>query len=161
MKSLILMVALGSSLSVHATNWQPPSPAPTYPSANASANAGANAQAGSLYNMPKTEAYGVSFSAPALAAALPGYLCPKGDSLSWSILWGAFSMSTSTTRTEMECLDKLVSIMAQARAAEPRLPLTLNVNPPAPVNQSVVSSCSYPSPATPVKKIKRKAKVCP
>jgi len=66
------------------------------------------------------------FPAPVHAAPLPANLCPKGDSLSWSIGWNFFSWASSTTRTELECLEKvLVVVRAQPVVPEPRLPALL------------------------------------
>lgn len=58
--------------------------------------------------------------APVQAAPLPPGLCPQGDSMSIGILWNLFSYSRSSTRTEMECLDKvLASIRASQSVAVP------------------------------------------
>jgi len=43
------------------------------------------------------------------AAPLPPGLCPQGDSMSIGILWNLFSFSQSSTRTEMQCLDKVLA----------------------------------------------------
>ena len=47
--------------------------------------------------------------APVQAAPLPPGLCPQGDSMSIGILWNLFSFSQSSTRTEMQCLDKVLA----------------------------------------------------
>lgn len=52
--------------------------------------------------------------APVSAAPLPAGLCPQGDSMSIGIFWNLISYSTSSTRSEMECLDK---VLASVRAA--------------------------------------------
>lgn len=47
--------------------------------------------------------------APVQAAPLPPGLCPQGDSMSIGILWNLFSYARSSTRSEMECLDKVLA----------------------------------------------------
>ncbi len=118
------------------TNWPTCTPPakPTVPStsidtqssssAQASATAAAAAQAavnGSLSATGGSSAGGTSslsdFSrqnmyvmpAPVQAAPLPPGLCPQGDSMSIGILWNLFSFSQSSTRTEMQCLDKVLA----------------------------------------------------
>jgi len=134
------------------TNWPtctPPSK-PTDPSisiatqssssAQASAEAAAAAQAavsGSLSATGGSSAGGTSslsdFSrqnmyvlpAPVQAAPLPPGLCPQGDSMSIGILWNLFSYSRSSTRSEMECLDKvLASIKPATPVVQQLAPLT-------------------------------------
>lgn len=62
------------------------------------------------------------FPAPVSAAPLPANLCPKGDSLSWSVGWNFFSWASSSTRTELECLEKVLAVVrAQPVVHEPRL----------------------------------------
>lgn len=93
-------------------------------SAQAAAEAAAAAQAsvsGSLSATGGSSAGGTSslsdFSrqnmyvmpAPVQAAPLPPGLCPQGDSMSIGILWNLFSFSQSSTRTEMQCLDKVLA----------------------------------------------------
>jgi hypothetical protein len=158
MKTIALVTMLAAT-SAHANNWPPADPSPVNP-IQATANAQSNSNAGaysnqSLYNMPSTRAYGVSFSAPALAAALPGYLCPKGDSMSISVLGGLlFSYSVSTTRTEMECLDKLIAVMTAPQIVEHRLPVTAQIHP-APV-APIASSTRMCAPRA----VRKAAKVC-
>jgi hypothetical protein len=161
MKTIALFTLLAAT-SANANNWPPVDPAPVNP-IQATANAQSNSNAGaysnqSLYNMPSTRAYGVSFSAPALAAALPGYLCPKGDSLSWSVGWGLVSYSVSTTRTEMECLDKLIAVMTAPQIVEHRLPVTAQIHP-APVAPTVAPIASSTRVCAP-KAVRKAAKVC-
>ena len=157
------------------TNWPtctPPSK-PTDPSisiatqssssAQAAAEAAAAAQAavsGSLSATGGSSAGGTSslsdFSrqnmyvmpAPVQAAPLPPGLCPQGDSMSIGILWNLFSYSRSSTRSEMECLDKvLATIRAQAPqpvvVQAPSIPSNASTPPQPPV-------IAEPSP--PVKK---------
>lgn len=52
--------------------------------------------------------------APVQAAPLPPGLCPQGDSMSVGILWNLFSYSRSSTRSEMECLDKVLAAIKPA-----------------------------------------------
>ncbi len=47
--------------------------------------------------------------APVQAAPLPPGLCPQGDSMSIGILWNLFSFSQSSTRSEMQCLEKVLA----------------------------------------------------
>lgn len=56
--------------------------------------------------------------APAQAAPLPPGLCPKGDSMSIGILWNLFTYSTSSTRSEIECLDRVLAAWRQAPRVE-------------------------------------------
>jgi hypothetical protein len=145
----IALVTLLAATSASANNWPPVNPVPQ--TQEQSANSYSSPQ---LYNNPSTRAYGLSFSAPALAAALPGYLCPQGDSLSWSVGWGLFSYSTSTTRTEAECLDKLIAVMRSPQVVEHRLPMTAQIHP-APV-APIVSSTGVCAP----KAVRKAAKGC-
>lgn len=63
--------------------------------------------------------------APVQAAALPPGLCPQGDSISVGILWNLFSFAKSSTRSEMECLDKVLAAIKPAPAVQQTLaPLT-------------------------------------
>lgn len=76
--------------------------------------------------------------APVHAAPLPPGLCPKGDSMSIGILWNMISYSVSSTRTEMECLEKvLAAIKVSAPAAS------------TPFVQAPVISSSEPARAAP------------
>lgn len=81
--------------------------------------------------------------APVQAAPLPPGLCPQGDSMSIGILWNMFSYSRSSTRTEMECLDKvLASVRASASAAAPVISA-----PAIPPSQPVLSAPVATPPA--------------
>jgi hypothetical protein len=157
MKTLAI-IALISATSASANNWTPPEPPAPGLAQNQgqvqsqSANSYSNPQ---LYNSPSTRAYGMSFSAPAIAAALPGYLCPQGDSLSWSVGWGLVSYSISSTRTEHECLDKLIAVMRAAQVVEHRLPVTAQIHP-APV-APIASSTRICAPKA---KARATAKAC-
>jgi len=72
--------------------------------------------------------------APVQAAPLPPGLCPQGDSMSIGILWNLFSYARSSTRSEMECLDKVLA------AIKPVAPV---------VSLGPVQAPSIPSSATP------------
>lgn len=45
------------------------------------------------------------------ATPLPPGLCPKGDSSYVQVLWGLLTVASSSTRTEMECLDKVLGML--------------------------------------------------
>ena len=86
----------------------------TYPTANANANAQANSSAGIQGNILGSGNVSASYAIlgnPSIASNLPGYVCPLGDSISWSIGWNFFSYARSSTRTEMECLEKVLAGM--------------------------------------------------
>lgn len=58
------------------------------------------------------------FPAPVSAAPLPGTICPKGDSVSWSIGWNFFSYARSSTRTELECLERYAELFKAKNAQQ-------------------------------------------
>lgn len=110
-------------------------------SANAAAGAAAGAQAGASATGGNSTANGgsggsmsyESFSksnmyvlpAPVNAAPLPPGLCPQGDSLSWSIGWNFFSYARSSTRTELDCLDRVLASIKPVPMAQPTMaPMT-------------------------------------
>lgn len=66
--------------------------------------------------------------APVQAAPLPPGLCPQGDSMSIGILWNLFSFSQSSTRTEMQCLEMVLSSI---KAAQPVIQPALSPLSPA------------------------------
>jgi len=66
--------------------------------------AGANS-----YNVDHSNMY--VFPGPGMAAPLPANLCPQGDSVSWGIIWNFFWYSSSSTRTEMACLEKVLDVI--------------------------------------------------
>lgn len=76
--------------------------------------------------------------APVQAAPLPPGLCPQGDSMSIGILWNMISYSRSSTRTEMECLDK---VLATIRAQAPQVSV-------APIQAPLIPSPATPAPPT-------------
>ena len=99
----------------------PPTPAPAVApvSATAQAAATAAATAGSVSGATASNG-GIDYKAdgnfyvmpaPVAAAPLPAGLCPQGDSVSFGILWNMFSYARSSTRTEMECLEKVLAVV--------------------------------------------------
>lgn len=63
--------------------------------------------------------------APVQAAPLPPGLCPQGDSVSVGILWNLFSFSQSSTRTEMQCLERVLDAIKPVAPVQTTLaPLT-------------------------------------
>lgn len=99
----------------------PPTPAPAAVpvSATAEAAAQAAAAAGSVSGAAainggidyKADGNFYVMPAPVAAAPLPAGLCPQGDSMSIGILWNMFSYARSSTRTEMECLEKVLAVV--------------------------------------------------
>lgn len=99
----------------------PPTPAPAAVpvSATAEAAAQAAAAAGSVSGAAainggidyKADGNFYVMPAPVAAAPLPAGLCPQGDSVSFGILWNMFSYARSSTRTEMECLEKVLAVV--------------------------------------------------
>lgn len=99
----------------------PPTPAPAAVpvSATAEAAAQAAAAAGSVSGAAainggidyKADGNFYVMPAPVAAAPLPTGLCPQGDSVSFGILWNMFSYARSSTRTEMECLEKVLAVV--------------------------------------------------
>lgn len=87
------------------------------PSSNSSAIGGSvGPMSQSFEEFSKSNLY--VLPAPAAAAPLPPGLCPKGDSMSIGILWNLFSYSTSSTRSELECLDRVLAAWRQAPRVE-------------------------------------------
>lgn len=83
---------------------------------SSSSAAGGMGGASSLNDQSRSNTY--VFPAPSMAAQLPGYICPKGDSVSWSIGWNFFSYASSSTRTELECLEKYAALFKQQNAQQ-------------------------------------------
>lgn len=175
--------AFATTCSNGGTNWPTCTPPakPTVPStsidtqssssAQASATAAAAAQAavsGSLSATGGSSAGGTSslsdFSrqnmyvmpAPVQAAPLPPGLCPQGDSMSIGILWNLFSYSRSSTRTEMECLDKVLAVIRaqtpQVSSAAIQAPLIPLPATPAPATAAAAPSAASAEASTAVKK---------
>lgn len=154
----LLALALVAALctpQAFATGTPKPEPAPTSSavstsSAISSAKAGASSAVDlSLMNSATGGAGGVGsvqeghtyvLPSPAAAAPLPPGLCPMGDSASYSIAWGFVSWSLSSTRTEMQCLDKVLSML---RDTAPK-PVVVNYLQP-PVPEPVKADYSLPA----------------
>ncbi len=130
--------------------------------------AGGNAAGGSV-----SQGHTYVLPAPAAAAPLPAGMCPQGDSSAYSVLWGLVSWASSTTRTEMACLDKVLAVLRET-APKP-VPAVVNylhdlpVPPAAPASAPVaaaVPACEKaPEPVKPkaakvAKAEKKKAGTC-
>jgi hypothetical protein len=127
-------------------------------------SAGGNVSQGHTYVAPP----------PAAAAPLPAGLCPKGDSQAMSLLWGLVSWASSTTRSEMECLDKVLGMLRDTAPKPPQVISYLADLPVPPkataeaasVPQSAPIACpkaeAPPKPAKPTSAAAKKptAKVC-
>lgn len=137
---LIAMALILSPMLAHATG------TPTTPSANSAASSSANAAAHanatagsaidlSLMNAPAgasiRQGDSWALAAPASAAALPPGLCPKGDSEAYSVIWGLVSWSKSSTRTEMECLDKVLQAWRDTAPKPAANPTVINYLTPS------------------------------
>ena len=124
MKLLTAALLAACATSAFATG-KPPTPAPTPTpaavpvSATAQAAAAAAATAGAVSGATASNG-GIDYKAdgnfyvmpaPVAAAPLPAGLCPQGDSMSIGILWNMFSYARSSTRTEMECLEKVLAVV--------------------------------------------------
>lgn len=115
----VLLVTLCAATSAFATGKPPtPAPAPVVPTtAAASADALATATAASTSSATgagvnwTADSNFYAMPAPVAAAPLPAGLCPQGDSMSIGILWNMFSYARSSTRTEMECLEKVLAVV--------------------------------------------------
>ncbi len=120
--------------------------------------AGGNAAGGSV-----SQGHTYVLPAPAAAAPLPAGMCPQGDSSAYSVLWGLVSWANSTTRTEMACLDKVLTVLRET-APKP-LPAVVNYLhdlpvPPAPASAPAAAACEKaPEPAKP--KAAKVAKAAP
>lgn len=107
--------------------------------------AGGSVSQGNTYVLP----------APATAAPLPAGMCPQGDSSAYSVLWGLVSWATSTTRTEMACLDKVLAVLRET-APKPA-PAVVNylhdlpVPPAAPASAPVAAAPACEKAPEPVK----------
>lgn len=107
--------------------------------------------------------------APAAAAPLPAGMCPQGDSSAYSVLWGLVSWASSTTRTEMACLDKVLAVLKET-VPKP-VPAVVNylhdlpvppAAPAAPASAPVAAACEKaPEPAKPAPKAAKVAKAAP
>ena len=147
---LIVAITFFAAMPAHATGRieSVPGDADTITSgSNASASASAQGGAASVSGVQTSGGGGGSvadysrsslyvFPPPAAAAPLPSTVCPKGDSLAWSIGWGFFSYAVSSTRTELDCLERWVALMhatAPKPVQQPLLVIPPEVKPaPAP-----------------------------
>jgi hypothetical protein len=131
--AVALLATLCAATSAFATGKPPAQPPATPPAAvPVSATAQAAAAAGSVSGAAATNG-GIDYKAdgnfyvmpaPVAAAPLPAGLCPQGDSVSFGILWNMFSYARSSTRTEMECLDKVLAVVK----AQTPAPVVLRLN---------------------------------
>ena len=120
MKLLTAALFAVCTTSAFATGKPPAQPPATPPAAvPVSATAQAAAMAGSVSGATASNG-GIDYKAdgnfyvmpaPVAAAPLPAGLCPQGDSMSIGILWNMFSYARSSTRTEMECLEKVLAVV--------------------------------------------------
>jgi hypothetical protein len=107
-----------------------------------------------------------AFPAPVAAAPLPPTNCPKGDSMAWSIGWNFFSYSRSSTRTELECLDRWLEFVkastpVRTEARLPSLQPGEPLHPPISVSVTVEQPAAVVAPAPRKAAPKRKAATCP
>ena len=133
MKLLTVALLAACATSAFATGKPPVTPPTPAPAAvPVSATAQAAAAAGSVSGAAATNG-GIDYKAdgnfyvmpaPVAAAPLPAGLCPQGDSVSFGILWNMFSYARSSTRTEMECLDKVLAVVK----AQTPAPVVLRLN---------------------------------
>lgn len=133
MKLLTAALFAVCTTSAFATGKPPAQPPATPPAAvPVSATAQAAAAAGSVSGAAATNG-GIDYKAdgnfyvmpaPVAAAPLPAGLCPQGDSVSFGVLWNMFSYARSSTRTEMECLDKVLAVVK----AQTPAPVVLRLN---------------------------------
>lgn len=116
--------------------------------------AGGSGQGGSV-----TQGNTYVLPAPAAAAPLPGGLCPKGDSETWSFGFGFLSWSRSSTRTEMECLDKVLAVLRET-APKP-VPAVVNYLHDLPVPPATPASAPVAAPAPACEKAPEPVKPAP
>ena len=192
---MFLLVVLLAPTQAHATGKpEPVTPAPT--SSTSSATAASQAKAaidlslansatggqggaggagglggsgGSAAGGSVTQGHTYVLPAPAAAAPLPAGMCPQGDSSAYSVLWGLVSWATSTTRTEMACLDKVLAVLKET-VPKP-VPAVVNylhdlpvppAAPAAPASAPVATACEKaPEPAKPAPKAAKVAKAAP
>lgn len=75
------------------------------------------------------------------ATPLPPGLCPKGDSSYVQVLWGLLTVASSSTRTEMECLDKVLGMLRDTV----QKPVAVNYLAPPAVTASKPESNTEPA----------------
>lgn len=174
--ALAIVVTLCTALPANATGKPEPTPTPSA-SAGATAGAQAGATAGSssaidlsLMNAPAgasiRQGDSWALAAPASAAPLPPGLCPKGDSEAFSIVWGLVSWSRSSTRSEVECLDKVLANQLAQVTQRPADVRYVSISPePKQPEASTPKACEAAKPAArpdprPKAKVAKKAGVC-
>lgn len=175
--ALAIVATLCTMQFAHATGKPEPTPTPNA-SAGATAGASAGATAGSssaidlsLMNAP-TQRAGNSYAlVGGSATPLPPGLCPKGDSPYFSIGWSFIVVAGSSTRTEMECLDKVLAAWVSVNKPAPQPVVNYLVMPEQPKAPEAAPSepkaCEAP-PAKPAArpdprksaKVPKKAGVC-
>lgn len=153
---LILLALIAAMLFLplaHATGKPEPTPAGQSQALDLSlmntANGGAGYGGAGFGGSSRNESYSLVSSGS--AAPLPTGLCPKGDSSYVQILWGLLTVANSSTRTEMECLDKVLAMFRDTAPKPqvvnylqppiPAVPVTVNVTQPEP------AKCEAPKPA--------------
>jgi len=131
MKLLTIALLAVCTTAAFATGKPPVTPPAATPSsamaeataaATSASTSGATATNGSIDYKADSNFYVAP--APVAAAPLPAGLCPQGDSMSVSILWNMFSYARSSTRTEMECLDKVLAVVK----AQTPAPVVMRLN---------------------------------
>lgn len=156
--ALAIVATLCTMQFAHATGKPEPTPTPSA-SAGATAGAQAGATAGSssaidlsLMNAPAgasiRQGDSWALAAPASAAPLPPGLCPKGDSEAFSIVWGLVSWSRSSTRSEVECLDKVLANQLAQVTQRPADVRYVSISPePKQPEASTPKACEAAKPA--------------
>jgi hypothetical protein len=139
----------GHSASSHASSTANASAAAQATGVGIGYGGAASALGGSASTTDSSRSSMYVFPAPVYATPLPSNLCPKGDSLAWSIGWNFFSYATSSTRTEMECLERWVEVNRVRVEYPPVKPISFLADAPMP-----------PAPAKP-KKVAKKRPVDP
>jgi hypothetical protein len=117
MKPIIALLALSAPLAW--ANPLPKQPAPQTQEQSQNQNQGQNqvqyqnaqgGQAGSNQWADASRMYvfpGVALGGP----SLPAGLCPMNDRVAWGVAWNFFWIDTSTVRTDMQCLEAMLSVM--------------------------------------------------
>lgn len=131
MKRLAFTLLAVCTTAAFATGKPPATPPAATPSsamaeataaATSASTSGATATNGGIDYKADSNFY--AMPAPVAAAPLPAGLCPQGDSVSFGILWNMFSYARSSTRTEMECLEKVLAVVK----AQTPAPVVLRLN---------------------------------
>lgn len=101
------------------------------------------------------------FPAPVSAAPLPGTICPKGDSISWSIGWNFFSYARSSTRTELECLERYAELFKAKNAQQAPVMPSMFVVPGSTVPEAKLIDATPEPVAVPMQAVQPIADVKP